>query len=384
MNSDKNNNRFDFINSTLVKSMIFSGGVLIVLAFIILRYEGFFAVCDAVGDVFRPIAIGILLAFLLNRPFLALERGLLRLTAKCNKKKQPSERLSYVLALVLTYLSAAFLLAGLVGILIPRISESADLFVDNLGGYLTNLETYIERLRATKLFSGLETMDIDIEEKIKGVADYLPDMLLKTYDMTAGLIGAVIDFAVGVVFSIYILADKRRLKKQAQSLSRIVLKKRYPRFAEIMNLAVTTFSDFASGQCMEAVFIGIFCFIGMQIFGFDYAVLISVIIGMTNMIPIVGPFIGTIPCAFMLLLVDPKQALWFVVFIVVLQQLESNLLYPRVVGKSVGLPPLWVLAAVMIGGGLGGVLGMVIGVPLCSIIYVLVERRIQEEERTSA
>ncbi|MBQ8904796.1 MAG: AI-2E family transporter [Ruminococcus sp.] len=384
MNSDKNNNRFDFINSTLVKSMIFSGGVLIVLAFIILRYEGFFAVCDAVGDVFRPIAIGILLAFLLNRPFLALERGLLKLTAKCNKKKQPSERLSYVLALVLTYLSAAFLLAGLVGILIPRISESADLFVDNLGGYLTNLETYIERLRATKLFSGLETMDIDIEEKIKGVADYLPDMLLKTYDMTAGLIGAVIDFAVGVVFSIYILADKRRLKKQAQSLSRIVLKKRYPRFAEIMNLAVTTFSDFASGQCMEAVFIGIFCFIGMQIFGFDYAVLISVIIGMTNMIPIVGPFIGTIPCAFMLLLVDPKQALWFVVFIVVLQQLESNLLYPRVVGKSVGLPPLWVLAAVMIGGGLGGVLGMVIGVPLCSIIYVLVERRIQEEERTSA
>ncbi|MBE6854769.1 MAG: AI-2E family transporter [Ruminococcus sp.] len=384
MNSDKNNNRFDFINSTLVKSMIFSGGVLIVLAFIILRYEGFFAVCDAVGDVFRPIAIGILLAFLLNRPFLALERGLLKLTAKCNKKKQPSERLSYVLALVLTYLSAAFLLAGLVGILIPRISESADLFVDNLGGYLTNLETYIERLRATKLFSGLETMDIDIEEKIKGIADYLPDMLLKTYDMTAGLIGAVIDFAVGVVFSIYILADKRRLKKQAQSLSRIVLKKRYPRFAEIMNLAVTTFSDFASGQCMEAVFIGIFCFIGMQIFGFDYAVLISVIIGMTNMIPIVGPFIGTIPCAFMLLLVDPKQALWFVVFIVVLQQLESNLLYPRVVGKSVGLPPLWVLAAVMIGGGLGGVLGMVIGVPLCSIIYVLVERRIQEEERTSA
>ncbi len=384
MNSDKNNNRFDFINSTLVKSIIFSGGVLIVLAFIILRYEGFFAVCDAVGDVFRPIAIGILLAFLLNRPFLALERGLLKLTAKCNKKKQPSERLSYVLALVLTYLSAAFLLAGLVGILIPRISESADLFVDNLGGYLTNLETYIERLRATKLFSGLETMDIDIEEKIKGVADYLPDMLLKTYDMTAGLIGAVIDFAVGVVFSIYILADKRRLKKQAQSLSRIVLKKRYPRFAEIMNLAVTTFSDFASGQCMEAVFIGIFCFIGMQIFGFDYAVLISVIIGMTNMIPIVGPFIGTIPCAFMLLLVDPKQALWFVVFIVVLQQLESNLLYPRVVGKSVGLPPLWVLAAVMIGGGLGGVLGKVIGVPLCSIIYVLVERRIQEEERTSA
>lgn len=384
MNSDKNNNRFDFIGSTLVKSIIFSGGVLIVLAFIILRYEGFFAMCHAVGSVFRPIAIGILLAFLLNRPFLALERGLLKLTAKCNKKKQPAERLSYVLALVLTYLSAALLLAGLVGILIPRISESADLFVDNLGGYLANLETYIERLRATKLFSGLETMDIDIEEKIKGIADYLPDMLLKTYDMTAGLIGAVIDFVVGVVFSIYILADKRRLKKQAQSLFKIVLKKRYPRFAEIMNLAVTTFSDFASGQCMEAVFIGMFCFIGMQIFRFDYAVLISVIIGLTNVIPIVGPFIGTIPCAFMLLLVDPKQALWFVVFIVVLQQLESNLLYPRVVGKSVGLPPLWVLAAVMIGGGLGGVLGMVIGVPLCSIIYVLVERRIQEEERTSA
>ena len=122
---------------------------------------------------------------------------------------------------------------------------------------------------------------------------------------------------------------------------------------------------------MDACILGLLCFIGMSIFHFQYPVLISVIIGLTNMIPIVGPIVGTVPCALILLLVEPKQAIWFVVFVIVIQQIDSNLIYPRVVGGSVGLPAMWVLFAVIVGGGLFGVLGMVLGVPVMSLIYVI-------------
>ena len=126
---------------------------------------------------------------------------------------------------------------------------------------------------------------------------------------------------------------------------------------------------------MDACILGLLCFIGMSIFHFQYPVLISVIIGLTNMIPIVGPIVGTVPCALILLLVEPKQAIWFVVFVIVIQQIDSNLIYPRVVGGSVGLPAMWVLFAVIVGGGLFGVLGMVLGVPVMSLIYVILREK---------
>ena len=151
-----------------------------------------------------------------------------------------------------------------------------------------------------------------------------------------------------------------------------------------MKLTVDTFSSFVNGQLTEAFILGVLCYIGMKVFRFDYAVLISVIIGITNMIPIVGPIAGTIPCALVLLLASPRQAVWFVLFVIVLQQLESNLIYPRVVGSSVGLPPLWVLLAVVLGGGLGGILGMILGIPVLSLVYTYLQNRLKELEPEEA
>jgi predicted PurR-regulated permease PerM len=137
------------------------------------------------------------------------------------------------------------------------------------------------------------------------------------------------------------------------------------------------FSNFISGQLMEACILGLLCFIGMNIFGFEYAFLISLMIGVTAIVPVVGAFIGTIPAVFLLFLVEPMQAVWFLVFILVLQQLEGHIIYPKVVGESVGLPALWVLLGIMTGGGLGGVPGMLLGVPLLTIGYKLLSRTIQ-------
>ena len=188
---------------------------------------------------------------------------------------------------------------------------------------------------------------------------------------------------MGIVFSVYILLDKQRLKKNAKTIAKLVFKSKYNRLEKIMTLAYDTFANFISGQLTEAVILGIMCFIGMSIFRFDYAPLISVIIGITNMIPIVGPILGTIPGAFIQLLVDPIKAVWFVVFIIVIQQIDSNLIYPKVVGNSIGLPALWVLFAITVGGGIGGVLGMILGVPIVSILYALIGEKIRKSEKES-
>ncbi|MGN0590780.1 AI-2E family transporter [Ruminococcus sp.] len=381
MNSSKG--RFSFVHSRLVKSLIFSGAVLLILAFILLRYEGFFAALSTLFQVLRPPIIGVVLAFILNTPFSLLEQRLLWVTERLSPKKKPMPRLAYWLGLVLTYLFAAAVVAAIVCIIIPQFADSIRQFAANFDTYYENVEQLLLSHKDMAVFDWLQQWGI--EEKLMGLTEYLPEMLLKTFDFTASLFGVVVDLFVGIAFSVYILADKRGLKKMAQGLAKLALKQpRYSRFAGAMKLTVDTFSSFVNGQLTEAFILGVLCYIGMKVFRFDYAVLISVIIGITNMIPIVGPIAGTIPCALVLLLASPRQAVWFVLFVIVLQQLESNLIYPRVVGSSVGLPPLWVLLAVVLGGGLGGILGMILGIPVLSLVYTYLQNRLRELEPEEA
>lgn len=372
----KPDDRFAFLHTRIVKSVIFCGTVLLIFAFILLRYEGFFKALSTIGKVFRPLVLGLIIAFALNLPFAKLEQLMLRLFGRLRKKKGAPPRLCNILALILTYVLTILIVAGIICVIIPQLISSVRLFLDNFDLYSMNLEHFIENNRDSIVFDYVE--DWNLEEKLKGLTDYIPNVLLKTVNYTTSFFGAIVDFVIGVVFSVYILADKRTLKRQVQKLCRtMVSQKRYRKLSEVTALSVETFSGFLTGQLVEAFAIGVFCFIGMSLLGFDYPVLVSVIIGLTNVIPIVGPIIGTIPCGLILLLVNPKQVIPFVIFVIVLQQLESNLLYPRVVGSSVGLPAIWVLAAVTVGGGLGGVLGMVIGIPVFSIVYAMLRHRVQ-------
>ena len=183
------------------------------------------------------------------------------------------------------------------------------------------------------------------------------------------------DSIVGIVISIYALSQKKKLVNHGKRILKAGLKKKYyDRTVELLGMISTTFSSFISGQLTEALILGILCFIGMTVFGFKYAVLISTITALFNLIPFVGPIIGAIPCAFILFLDNPIRAIWFIVFIIVLQQLESNIIYPKVVGNSVGLPAIWVLSAVIVSGSLFGILGMLLAIPTTSVIYELIRR----------
>ena len=197
--------------------------------------------------------------------------------------------------------------------------------------------------------------------------------------ITTNIVQGVVNVVIGLIVSIYLLSSKETLCRQVKRMTYAFLPRRVAdECVAVCQLISQCFSNFVSGQLMEACILGLLCFIGMRIFRFEYAFLISLLVGVSAIVPVVGAFIGTIPAVFLLFLVEPMQAVWFIVFIVVLQQIEGNLIYPKVVGESVGLPPLWVLMGIVIGGGLGGILGMLLGVPLFTVVYKLLSQATQQ------
>ena len=223
-----------------------------------------------------------------------------------------------------------------------------------------------------------------ITDNIKSNAPQsLRGILTSSLTVISGLTSGLFDLVVGLAFSAYLLASKERLLAQAEKLQKAFLPpSTAARFNTILAAANESFASFITGQCTEAVILGALCIAGMLIFGFPYATSIGIFVGVTSLIPILGAYLGAAVGVLLIFQADPAKALLFVVFIIVLQQLEGNLIYPRVMGTSLGLPGLWVFAAVVIGGGLGGIVGMLFGVPTAATIYKLV--RAAADERTKA
>lgn len=390
------------MDKRIVKTIIFSGLVLIGTSFLLLRYDGFIELIDFIAKIFRPVIFGLVLAFVLNKPLGILHtlylKPLDRRLARPQKKKKLSEKsinrhrtVAYALALLTVYLIFAGFLTGVILVIVPQFADSVKLFYDNSEMYYNNFISFAEKNLALVDIEKLREYGVldKSKEMLTSIMDNAPDFILKALDVTKNAIETIIDLLIGLVVSIYILADKPHLKRQAYAVSRYFIPKKYtPKVNHYTRLTLDSFTNFIAGQVTEAIIIGVLCFIGMSIARFDYAVMISVIVGVTNVIPIVGPIIGAIPSALVLLLVEPSQAFYFIIFIIFLQQLESNLIYPRVVGNSVGLPPLWTLLAVIIGGGLFGILGMILGIPVLSVIYMIMrdeteKRKIEEEAEYS-
>lgn len=206
-------------------------------------------------------------------------------------------------------------------------------------------------------------------------------MVNTTLNITTSIVGALVNFLLALVFSLYLLAQKETLLAQSRRLLRRILpQKAADRLMHLLSLANNAFSSFVTGQVTEAFILGTLCCIGMLILRLPYALPVSVIIASLSLIPIFGAWIGAATGAFLIVFQSPIKALTFLIFLLILQQVEGNLIYPRVVGKSVGLPGLWVLAAVTVGGGAFGVLGMLLGVPVCSVVYALVQDFIRSDK----
>lgn len=333
-------------------------------------------------SVISPFIVGLCLAFIFNVILRPLENLWNRLFKKKLKKKWVG-KLRRPVCMILSILIVFGVIFILLFMISPQITRTFSTIIDSMPQYFEKIEGWWLQIRTLleQYSIVLPEMDLDIKAIAEKVTDFVATsgVIDKTVGITGSIFSGVFDVVLGLVFSVYVLASKEQLGVACKKvLCAFVSKERVNKIVDLAALSNRTFTSFVTGQLTEAGIIGVLCFIGMLIFQMPYALAISALIAFTALIPVFGAFIGTAIGAFLILMVDPFKALGFIIFIIVLQQIEGNLIYPKVVGKSVGLPGILVLAAVTVGGGLFGVVGMLIGVPVVSILYTVIRELVNK------
>ncbi len=363
------------MDKKLFRSLLLLTTYAIVLVAVIVKLDEVGRWLGGVLGAFQPLLIGAVIAFILHRPcnFFA------RLYQQALPEK--GRGAARPLAAATAYLLVAALITALVALVVPELTHSIELFISNLSTYAANFQELFDWVVARLDLEQLADLDLSsgisesLQKLLNGALDALTNTLPHLIGMTSVLVSAVVTGVISLVFSIYMLSGAPRLTAQCRRLIQAYL----PRKAADTVLFVTrltsdTFTKYVNGQMVEACILGGLCFVGMCVFRFDYAPLISVAVGVFALIPIAGAYLGAVLAVLLLVMIDPLEAVWFLVFLVALQQLEGNLIYPRVVGTSMGLPGIWVLAAVTVGGSLMGLVGMVVSVPLAAVAYTLLKR----------
>lgn len=346
------------------------------------KYKVVLAILARVLDLAFPFLLGGIIAFIFNVPMKRIESLMFPKSEKMGTLRR-----------VLAYLITLVLIVGILGlallVITPQIKTTIGLIIEHVPGAFENfkdmlykatekmpdIQAYIEELNIN--WSTLSSNAVDI------ITDTSTTLFSSGITIVSGIVGGVTKFVVAFIFSIYVLIQKEKLAMQAKKVLYALLKEdRADRVMYVGRLSQKIFSNFLSGQCIEACILGTMFFITLKIFHIHYAVLVGVIIAITALVPIFGAFIGMAISAFLIVMISPTQALWFIIIFFILQQLENNLIYPHVVGGSIGLPSIWVLVAVMVGGNLFGIAGILLFIPLCSVCYTLfrdfVHRRLEE------
>lgn len=367
-------------DTQFVKRAILLAGLVLVIVY----FNQVLKAAKSVYDIVLPLVLGFIIAYVVNILMRFLERHYFP------KAQKPwIARTRRPVCLLLSYVLILLILAAVITLVLPKVVDTIKALSAVLPGYWERISQWVDDHKDQWSFVS-EWMDKDalswdsITDNIKSNAPQsLRGILTSSLTVISGLTSGLFDLVVGLAFSAYLLASKERLLAQAEKLQKAFLPpSTAARFNTILAAANESFASFITGQCTEAVILGALCIAGMLIFGFPYATSIGIFVGVTSLIPILGAYLGAAVGVLLIFQADPAKALLFVVFIIVLQQLEGNLIYPRVMGTSLGLPGLWVFAAVVIGGGLGGIVGMLFGVPTAATIYKLV--RAAADERTKA
>ena len=342
---------------------------------------------DAVGSwvgrvlgAFAPLFIGIAIAFVLHRPC--------NFFARIYEAHLPGrgKRAARGLAVATSYVLLIAFLAVLVALVVPELIKSLERFVSNLSTYGSNFQQLFDWVVEKFQLESLEDLNFtgafdDLNSLLSRALELLTDTMPHLISATGVVVSAVVTGVLAIVFSVYMLSGAPRLLAQCRRVAVTYLpKKMVGPFLSVARLTADTFTRYVTGQVTEACILGCLCFVGMCVFRFDYAPLISVIIGVSALIPVAGAYIGAILAVVLLVMIDPMQAVWFLIFLVILQQLEGNLIYPKVVGTSLGLPGIWVLAAVTVGSSLLGFVGLVISVPITAVLYTLLKQDLRARQ----
>lgn len=364
------------------KDIIIIISYIALVIFALVNFSKILAFLGKVISIFSPFLLGIILAFVLNVLNNFIEKkifGKIKPSKIWNKIKRP---LCITLSLILVFLTIFFVM----NLLIPQLKNSASLFTDTLPAYKEDIigilnKFDVDESTINKVGEYLDNFGKVITDYIKGNSK---DVITVTTEVATSVVNIISKGIITLVFAIYMIAQKETLSRQINKVMKAYLKpKTINKINTVGTLANKTFSNFVTGQCLEALIFGSLVFVGMLIFRFPYASTIGVLLGFTALIPIFGAFIGTAIGFILIMMVSPVKAILFVVFIIVLQQIEGNLIYPRVVGKSIGLPGMWVLLSVTVGGSIGGILGMLIATPLCSLLYALFTKMVNDRLKSN-
>lgn len=364
------------------KDIIIIISYIALVIFALVNFSKIIAFLGKVISIFSPFLLGIILAFVLNVLNNFIEKkifGKIKPSKIWNKIKRP---LCITLSLILVFLTIFFVM----NLLIPQLKNSASLFTDTLPAYKEDIigilnKFDVDESTVNKVGEYLDNFGKVITDYIKGNSK---DVITVTTGVATSVVNIISKGIITLVFAIYMIAQKETLSRQINKVMKAYLKpKTINKINTVGTLANKTFSNFVTGQCLEALIFGSLVFVGMLIFRFPYASTIGVLLGFTALIPIFGAFIGTAIGFILIMMVSPVKAILFVVFIIVLQQIEGNLIYPRVVGKSIGLPGMWVLLSVTVGGSIGGILGMLIATPLCSLLYALFTKMVNDRLKSN-
>lgn len=356
---------------------------LLLIAYIlalILVVVHFKTILKGIGLIFHlltPLFIGIIIAFVFNRPFELFQR-LYR--NKWKLKETPAK----VLSIVTIYILAFGICALLLSLVIPELAKNLTMFASNADDYLHEAQRFINEV--TKLLN-IRNFDISsittaTEKYLSGLANSLNHTLPQIVEVTASLISTAATAMISIALSIYIMSGKKHLLAQLRRTFYVYLPKcAHASAKSLSQVILQVFEDYVAGQCKEAIILGSLCFVGMRILRLDYSGLISVIIAFTALVPIAGAYIGGAIGVILLLFVSPQKAMIFLIFLIILQQFEGNVIYPRVVGRKIGLPGMWVLLSISVGGGLFGIWGMLISVPITTIFYQLIKKDVARREK---
>jgi len=368
------------MNKKLFRSIV---GLLVIaalLALAVLKIDALISFFNLLKSIVTPIVAGMLIALFLDKPYTLLRKLFLKLFKKAKRKYKIATGLSVAITFLLVI---AFISIFIIAV-VPEITASVSMLLANLSSYIENIQNTLNGFlnHYDFLRDNIEPFDFTgwdqwILSLIYKTVDVIKNRLPQIFDITMSIAGIVTNAILSIIISIYLLLGRKHLKWQAKKAVYAFLPKQVADIIrEIVNLTARTLSGYISGRIVDSVIVGLLCFAFMKIFGFEYAALISFIIGVTNFIPMLGPFIGAIPSAFLLLLVNPAQCFWFILFVLALQQFDSNVLDPRISGEATGLPALWVLVSITIGGSLFGFLGFILSVPVCAVLYTLTRRAV--------
>ena len=350
-----------------------------IVIYLVLKNVG--VVASAVSWVWgliMPLTLGLVFALVINVPMTFF---VTKLFPKSKNKVLTSIRKP--LACILSFFLILGIVAGIVVLVIPELINAVKIIAEYVIKFASNLnESKIDTIPFGNLIAELDWKTIigKLESWLKAETGSIMSTAVVTI---SSCIGGIVDFYIAVIFSIYILFNKTTLKRQIARLINAWLPKRFGGWLiHASEVSSKVFRNFVSGQTLEGIILGTLCMIGMLILRIPYAPMVGALVGVSALVPVVGSIVGAVIGAFMIFTVSPVKALIFIIFLIILQQLEGNLIYPRVMSSRINLPPMWVLAAVTIGGGLAGPIGMLIGVPATSVIYILLKEATENREKS--